>query len=180
MSDNREQLLDLSVDAQGSEARFSQVRSWFRSTGWSMADPTVYDPYYDKHPADAFGPRTLAASADANGSYSFVAEREYYFAGEGTEGPVCRRCPFQFPLELIVPLVSEWYDGGPEPRLACPDCSWTGLFGDWDLGSCMAMASFAVIIDTGTGGYSPELVTTLLEALRADLGGRWVYINKYI
>ena len=180
MSDNREQLLDLSVGAEGTEERFAQVRNWFRSTGWSVADPAVYDPYYSKHPADAFGPRTLVELPEANGSYSFVAGREYYFAGEGTGGPVCRRCTVQLPLELIVPLVSEWYDGAPEPWLACPDCSWTGLFGDWELRNCMAMASFAVIIDTGTAGYSPELTLTLFNDLRTNLGGRWAYINQYI
>ncbi|MCQ1986657.1 hypothetical protein [Arthrobacter sp. zg-Y844] len=176
-----EQLLDLSVDEAGAEKRLQEVRNWLRAYGWSKADPDMFFTYYDKHPADAFGPRShLTAGPGFDTSYAFVAGRDFYHAGDGAGGPECRKCGTELPLMPIIPQIREWDEGGPEPFLICPECSWAGLLGNWDIGGCMAVSSFALVIDTSSSGTSVPLIDALIENLQTELGGRWAYVHHHL
>ena len=175
MSENRQFLIDLSVDRAGEEARFHEVRSWFRGNGWSTPDER-WTGYPDKFPADPFGPRSLEFGAEEYDGYTFIAGRDFYHAGENTQGPFCARCTRQYDFDLALPVLADWYNNGTsEPELSCPECGWTGLFGNWNIVTSAAVAYFGIGFDPGRIDPEP-LGKALVEGLHTDVGGRWAHI----
>lgn len=183
MGTYRVMLLDLSVPASEADARLQEVRSWFRSSGWSRPDPAVHDWLYSKFPSDDRGPRLEALQLPAASSFAFtfIAGRDLYYLGDSTGGPECRRCGWAMDVLDAVPLVRNWEDFDEEPDIACPECRWFARMGDWDVSESFAVASFAVIIYQDAQTPDPwDVAGELLRALQQDLGGRWVLMHRHL
>ncbi|MCC3291368.1 hypothetical protein [Arthrobacter sp. zg-Y1110] len=188
MGDTRAQLLDLSVDDAGAEARMHEVRKWFRDNGWSAPDPQVYDDRHSQEVSDGPGPR-LIGQLDPHRPYfvfTFIPGLNVYFLGDSTAGPKCRQCDEELDIDVVSRMIQGWLDSGQEPDLTCPRCSWHAPWGRWELSTSLVVASFAVIIDrdwhvpigqdwrTAVDPY--DLPRRFVEELQADLGGHWVFM----
>ena len=180
-------LVDLAVDESGADGHFGRVRDWMRSTGWSQPDPTAYDPFHEKYPADSFGERSTG-HFPGRGVYTFVVGRDIYTGGGDSYGPRCLGCGTEYNFEEAVDLVVAWSDSYVEPVLSCTSCSRTDLMGNWEIAGSLAVASFAIILDVDyhfdrnplIAADPDPLIAALRDGLRSELGGRWVHMCENI
>ena len=103
-----------------------------------------------------------------------ITERRAFNSGANFEAPTCATCGTELDENVYFDLIGPWLHG-KEPSVACRNCGWTALLGDWPAPWGLAVGSLAVTFNN----WWP-LSDRFAAELRTRLGGRTFVVRQHL